>query len=135
MVFDNTSGYLKPGMYVTATLHGDLGREGVLVDDAAVIRSGERNVAFVEVETGTFEPRIVKLGVQMDDRVEVLEGIADGEQVVTNGQFMLDSESRLKEALTKFEPEKGAKKGDDASEGAHEGHEGHDVKAMKEGEK
>ncbi|NOZ00738.1 MAG: efflux RND transporter periplasmic adaptor subunit [Deltaproteobacteria bacterium] len=143
VVFDNSSGYLKPEMYVTATLHGDLKRIAVLVDDAAIIRSGERNVAFVEIEPGTFEPRVVKLGVQMDDKVEILEGIAAGEKVVTNGQFMLDSESRLKEALTKFEPEdkeaaKDATK--DATKGAAKGaakdeHEGHDMKGMKDGKK
>jgi len=102
VVFDNKAGLLKPEMYVTAILHADLGRVGLLVDDSAIIRSGTRNVAFVEGEPGSFDHREIELGVHLDGEVEVLKGLSRGDAVVVNGQFMLDSESRLKEALDQY---------------------------------
>jgi Cu(I)/Ag(I) efflux system membrane fusion protein/cobalt-zinc-cadmium efflux system membrane fusion protein len=103
LVFDNRDGNLKPDMYASVVVHADLGREALLIDNAAVIRSGVRNVVFVETGPGTYESRSVRLGVELDDTVEIIEGVGEGEQVVVNGQFMLDSESRLKEALQKYE--------------------------------
>lgn len=103
LVFDNSRGLLKPEMYSNVTIEADLGRESLLVDSAAVIRSGVRNVVFVETGPGTYQPRAVKLGVELNGTVEVAEGVREGESVVVNGQFMLDSESRLKEALQKYE--------------------------------
>jgi Cu(I)/Ag(I) efflux system membrane fusion protein len=103
LVFDNPEGLLKPEMYATVHIHADLGREALLADSSAVIRSGVRNVVFVETGPGAFEPRTVDLGAEVNGAVEIVEGLAAGERVVVNGQFMLDSESRLKEALQKFE--------------------------------
>jgi len=114
LAFDNSRGLLKPEMYSNVTIKADLGREALLVDSAAVIRSGVRNVLFVETKPGTYQPRTVKLGVELNGTVEVAEGVREGESVVINGQFMLDSESRLKEALQKYEQpdEKGQQTGD-----------------------
>ncbi len=126
LVFDNPDGHLKPDMYATVQLHAKLAEEVTLVDDAAVIRSGTRNVAFVEVEPGIYQPRNLVLGRAGDGVIEVLKGLKAGEQVVVNGQFMLDSESRLKEALKKFDKGSGddgaATKEPAKDPGSHEGH-------------
>lgn len=105
VVFNNPNGRLKPAMYVDVNMVSDLGIDGLVVDDSAVIRTGTRNVVFVEIELGTYEPRVVVLGRDLDGTIEIIKGLKEGEKVVIKGQFMLDSESRLKEALTKYEME------------------------------
>jgi rubrerythrin len=75
----------------------------LLVPDLAVLRSGTKNVVFVAVTSGKFEPRRVKLGARAeDDMIQVLAGLEAGERIVTSGQFLLDSESQLREAINKM---------------------------------
>lgn len=101
--FENPTGLLKPGMFATVELQSTLKREAVLAPRAAVIATGTRSVAFVSLGEGKFEPRDVRIGAETGDgRVEVLEGLRPGELVVTSGQFLLDSESRVREALAKM---------------------------------
>ena len=101
--FENPDMALKPDMYVDVRIHTAARGEGTIVPAEAVIRSGERNVVFVRREGGKFTPREVTLGLNLDDRnVQVLKGLAPGEQVVTSGQFLLDSESKLREAVQKM---------------------------------
>jgi membrane fusion protein, copper/silver efflux system len=102
MEFHNPGLFLKPGMFATVELHADLGT-ALLVPDMAVLRSGEKNTVFVALGDGHFDPRDVTLGVRTDDNAyEVLSGLKEGERVVTSGQFMLDSESQLREAVQKM---------------------------------
>src|SRR6185369_14373358 len=61
--------------------------------------TGETHYLFVAKEGGRFEPRTVKIGGRVDDRVEVLSGVTEGETVVTTGNFLIDSESRLRAAI------------------------------------
>ena len=69
----------------------------------SVLLSGERDLVFVDLGGGRFEPREIQLGVRgQGDNVQVLHGVAPGEAVVTQAQFMLDSESRIQEAIAKF---------------------------------
>jgi RND family efflux transporter MFP subunit len=94
---------LRPGMYADVVIEGPPVRDAVVVPQSAVIRSGERNVAFVALGEGRFRPREVELGLTgADDRIQILRGIAPGEKVVTQAQFMLDSESRMQEAIAQF---------------------------------
>jgi rubrerythrin len=77
--------------------------DALLVPDSAVLRSGEKNTVFVALDGGKFEPRTVALGLAAEnDMVEVTGGLQAGERVVTSGQFMLDSESQLREAINKM---------------------------------
>jgi Cu(I)/Ag(I) efflux system membrane fusion protein/cobalt-zinc-cadmium efflux system membrane fusion protein len=77
--------------------------EGLIIPAESVIRSGERNVVFVAKGDGRFVPRETILGMSLDGgRVQVLQGLGPNEIVVTSGQFMLDSESKLKEAVQKM---------------------------------
>jgi multidrug efflux pump subunit AcrA (membrane-fusion protein) len=103
MEFYNPGYFLKPGMYATAEIHAELAPDAVLVPGSAVLRSGERNTVFVAEAGGTFDPRDVSLGARgSGDVYEVLGGLKPGERVVTSGQFLLDSESQLREAVEKM---------------------------------
>ena len=67
-----------------------------MVPQTAVLNSGDRQVVFVDRGNGYFEPRDVKIGAQSDGRMEILSGLKAGERIVTSGNFLIDSESRLK---------------------------------------
>jgi RND family efflux transporter MFP subunit len=94
---------LKPQMYATVEFQSSIGRDVTAIPSDAVIRTGMRNVVFVARGGGKFEPRDVELGpVGQNSLVQVLSGVTPGENVVTSAQFMIDSESRLKEAIQKM---------------------------------
>jgi Cu(I)/Ag(I) efflux system membrane fusion protein len=96
--FDNRDGRLLPGMY------GDVffelpGQEALLVPAESVVDTGETQYVFLAREGGAFEPRRVKLGRRSGPELEVLEGLEEGETVVTTANFLIDSESRLHAAI------------------------------------
>ncbi len=94
----NLDGHLKPGMFVDVT--ADLeAADGIAVPEDAVIDTGLRQVVFVELEPGTFEPRDVQVGLRGAGRVVILSGVGEGERVATRANFLLDSESKLRAAL------------------------------------
>jgi Cu/Ag efflux protein CusF len=64
-----------------------------------VIRTGTRAVVIVRKTSGSFEPREVKLGADLGDQLEIAQGLAEGDQVVASGQFLVDSEARLRSVL------------------------------------
>jgi len=96
--FPNPKGRLKPEMYADVSLKIDLG-EKLVVPEGAVNDTGIRQVAFIDKGSGYFEPREVKLGVKVDDYYEVIEGLKPGDRVVTSANFLIDSESKFKEAV------------------------------------
>jgi multidrug efflux pump subunit AcrA (membrane-fusion protein) len=101
--FENPGYYLKPGMFVSAEIHAELADSAVLVPDSAVLRSGAQSTVFVALAGGKFEARDMVLGVEAeDDLIQVTSGLSAGERVVTSGQFLLDSESQLREAIEKM---------------------------------
>src|SRR5262249_41039178 len=103
MEFHNPGLFLKPGMFATVELHAELERNALLIPDTAILRSGDKNTVFVALENGKFEPRLVTLGPRGDkDQYQILSGLKEGERVVTSGQFLLDSESQLREAIQKM---------------------------------
>ena len=95
---DNRHGKLAPGMLLRLRIAGAATSRLVVPSDA-VIRTGTRAVAIVRKDNGSFEPREVALGVELGDQLEVVRGLVEGEQVVTSGQFLIDSEARLKSVL------------------------------------
>jgi multidrug efflux pump subunit AcrA (membrane-fusion protein) len=97
--FENADGSLKPEMYADVVLERPLGRV-VTVPDGAVLSTGTRSLVFVAKGDGRFEPRAVIPGARVDGVSEIREGIRAGEEVVTQANFLIDSESRLKAALT-----------------------------------
>jgi multidrug efflux pump subunit AcrA (membrane-fusion protein) len=103
MEFHNPGYFLKPGMFTTVELEAELSPSAVLVPDMAVLRSGQKNTVFVALEGGKFEPRTVIIGARAGGGMyQVLSGLKEGERVVASGQFMLDSESQLREAIQKM---------------------------------
>lgn len=103
MEFENPGYFLKPGMFVTVQLHSETESSALLVPDSAVLRSGAKNTVFLALDGGRFDARNVVLGAEAEDgMLQVISGLNEGERVVTSGQFMLDSESQLREAIEKM---------------------------------
>jgi Cu(I)/Ag(I) efflux system membrane fusion protein/cobalt-zinc-cadmium efflux system membrane fusion protein len=103
MEFHNPGYFLKPGMYAQVILTSQLADSALLAPSSVVLRSGSKNTVFVARAGGKFEARQVVLGPKAEhDMVQVLAGLNTGERVVLSGQFMLDSESQLREAVQKM---------------------------------
>ncbi|MCP4039509.1 MAG: HlyD family efflux transporter periplasmic adaptor subunit, partial [bacterium] len=94
---------LKPEMFGNTVIAG-MPREGVLaVSQDAIIHSGRRSLVIVALGEGRFDPRDVELGLDSGDGwIEVTRGVSPGEEVVVSGQFLIDSESNLQEAVKKL---------------------------------
>ena len=90
----NPGGALRPGLYGTASFHS-AGSNVITVPRDAVVDTGLQQHVFVAAGD-RYEPRLVTLGAQLADRVEIRSGLVEGEQVVAAGVFLLDSESRLR---------------------------------------
>jgi Cu(I)/Ag(I) efflux system membrane fusion protein/cobalt-zinc-cadmium efflux system membrane fusion protein len=101
--FPNPSGRLRPGMYANVELQAPAGT-GLTVPGNAVVESGRQQIVFVALGDGYFEPRRVTIGRRLDDRVEILENLKEGEQVAIGATFFLDSESQLRGALQGYQP-------------------------------
>ena len=100
---DNPDFVLKPDMYVNVRLYTQPVENALTVPAEAVLHSGEVQTVFVALGNGKFEPRQVKTGLQSEDGfIEIKQGLLEGEHVVTSAQFMLDSESKLREAIQKM---------------------------------
>ncbi|MFZ5766147.1 MAG: efflux RND transporter periplasmic adaptor subunit [Thermodesulfobacteriota bacterium] len=109
--FDNPDLILKPAMY--ADVRVELAEtEGVVVPESAVMATGTRSLAFVEIEPGTFEPREIVPGLRGNGRVQILSGVRAGETVVVKANFLLDSESRLRANTARVMKEKREKAGE-----------------------
>ncbi len=95
---DNRAELLKPGMYANVELNIPLGNRLVVPKDA-VLESGERRIVFIHHMDGRIEWRPATVGIRGGDWVEILDGLAEGEHIVTTANFLLDSESQLKSAI------------------------------------
>lgn len=95
---DNPGEKLKPGMYANLELRIPLGVRLIVPKDA-VLESGERQIIFIHLGGGRLEWRKAKIGQRSGDWVEILDGVHEGEHVVTSANFLIDSESQLKSAI------------------------------------
>lgn len=86
---------LKPGMFATIYFDVRIDDDAVIVPMEAVVITGERNLVFVREPNGTLRPQEVLLGPSADDRVEILDGLVPGEEIVASANFLVDAESRL----------------------------------------
>lgn len=98
MEFPNPDFQLKPQMFADVKLKINYGNQ-IVVPQEAVLDSGKEQTVFVAHEGGYFEPRRITTGAKVDGKVAVLSGLKAGETVVTSGNFLVDSESRLKSAM------------------------------------
>ena len=95
---DNPEEKLKPDMYANVELRVNLGTR-LAIPQEAVIESGQKQVVFLHHGGGKLEPRLIKTGVKTGEWSEVLEGLTEGEHIVTSANFLIDSESRLKSVV------------------------------------
>jgi Cu(I)/Ag(I) efflux system membrane fusion protein len=100
---ENKEGRLTPGMLLRLQVAGPEAMR-LVVPAEAVIRTGKRAVVIVRKDTGAFEPRDVSLGADLGDQLEVTQGLKEGDQVVASGQFLIDSEARLRSVLGGMTP-------------------------------
>jgi Cu(I)/Ag(I) efflux system membrane fusion protein len=113
ILFDNADRNLRPDMFADITISTDRQADAIVIPAEAVVRSGDRAQAFVVRAPGKFEPRDIQTGIESGGFVTVLSGVSAGEEVVTSAQFLIDSESKLREATAKMME---VLKGDAASE-------------------
>ncbi len=95
---------LKPGMFARVDIRMSGHAPVLSVPSSAVIDSGVRRVVLLAMGAGRFAPRVVKTGLRTGERVEILEGVQEGEEVVVAAQFLIDAESNLNAALESFDP-------------------------------
>jgi len=101
--FANPGLDLKPGMFATVAIEAQRRDDVLIVPTEAIINTGVRQTLFVAIDLGRYELREVTTGLVGDRHVtEALSGLREGERVVTSGQFLLDSESQLQEAVQKL---------------------------------
>jgi Cu(I)/Ag(I) efflux system membrane fusion protein len=96
--FPNPQDKLKPEMYATVEIKIQLGQK-LAVPEGAIIDTGVRQLAIIDRGNGYFEPREVQVGSKVEGYYEVIRGLRAGERVVTSANFLIDSESKLKEAM------------------------------------
>jgi Cu(I)/Ag(I) efflux system membrane fusion protein len=102
LAFNNAELLLKPDMFTEVTIYASKQESALVIPSEAVIRSGIRKKVLVVREAGKFEPRTITTGLSSDGRITVLDGLAEGEKIVISAQFLIDSESKLREATTKL---------------------------------
>lgn len=95
---EDPKGFLKPDMYINVSIDIDFG-EVLAIPEEAIFDTGTKKIVFVDKGQGLFEPRDVVVGAKTEGFYELKDGVAEGEVVVTSGNFLIDSESRLKAAL------------------------------------
>jgi RND family efflux transporter MFP subunit len=102
MEFKNPGLKLKPDMYVDVMIRSKAANDVLQVPSDAVIRTGTRNIVITALGEGKFLPKKVTIGPEGQGLVEIKSGLDEGETVVVSGQFLIDSESNLKQAVTKM---------------------------------
>jgi Cu(I)/Ag(I) efflux system membrane fusion protein len=96
--FANPNFDLKPQMFANVQLKINYGKQ-IVVPQEAIMDSGDKQYVFVVHDGGLFEPRAIQMGAKLEGNVVVLSGLNAGETIVTSGNFLIDSESRLKSAM------------------------------------
>ncbi len=101
IIVPNPDGALKPDMFVEAKMHVPLGKRLAVPEDA-ILYAGESNVVFLDLGEGRMRPQNIKIGVRAGDLVEVIDGLKAGDTVVSSGNFLVASESKLKSGKDKW---------------------------------
>jgi len=105
----NPDSKLRPGMFASVRLADPDPTPSLLVPSEAVIRTGKRTLVMLAQDEGRYQPREIRIGRESAGRIEVLEGLGEGQKVVTSGQFLLDSEASLQGIAPTDEPMEGMK--------------------------
>ena len=100
--FDNPGEELKPNMFADVTIYGGAKKDLLIIPRDALIRAGDEDRVIVARGEGRFAARKVTAGIEADRRVEIISGLSEGDEVVTSGQFLIDSEASLKASLQRM---------------------------------
>ncbi|MFB3056274.1 MAG: efflux RND transporter periplasmic adaptor subunit [Ignavibacteriaceae bacterium] len=103
IVMDNSSGELKPAMFANITVKGEELEKRPTIPENAVLRSGSRDIVILALGDGKFKPVDVELGIYANGYYQVLKGLNEGNKIVTSAQFLIDSESNLRAAISQFQ--------------------------------
>ena len=114
--FDNPDEALKPNMYTSVRIYGGPKHDVIVIPVEALIRTGRESRVIIALDAGRFASRTVTAGIESGDWVEILAGIEPGEEVVTSGQFLLDSEASLKASMTRMQSPDPEQQGASATE-------------------
>jgi Cu(I)/Ag(I) efflux system membrane fusion protein len=100
--FDNPDEALKPNMFADVIIYGGARKNIPIIPREALIRTGKDERVILSMGKGRYQPRNVKAGIESGDWVEIIEGLVEGDTVVTSGQFLIDSEASLKASLARM---------------------------------
>ncbi len=103
IVIDNHLGELKPAMFANINIKGEVFGKRPTIPENAVLRSGSRDIVIIALGDGKFKPVDVELGSYANGYYQVLSGITEGNKIVTSAQFLIDSESNLRAAISQFQ--------------------------------
>ncbi|NOX82776.1 MAG: efflux RND transporter periplasmic adaptor subunit [Alphaproteobacteria bacterium] len=106
--FDNTDQVLKPGMYAEISIYGKELKDALSIPREALIRAGKSERAILSLGQGRFRPAQIVSGMEVGDRVEILSGLNEGEEIVISSQFLIDSEASLVGSLLRMDGREGS---------------------------
>lgn len=101
--FDSQNEVLRPNMFAQVSISVPGTKRVIHVPRSAVIRGGLSDRVVLDLGSGQFRSVPITVGMEADDRIEVIKGLKRGNRVVTSGQFLIDSESNIEDALARFE--------------------------------
>jgi len=101
--FDNVDEVLKPGMYAEISIYGKELKDALSIPREALIRAGKSERVILALGQGRFRPAQVVAGMEADNRVEILSGLSEGEEIVISSQFLIDSEASLIGSLLRLD--------------------------------
>lgn len=105
LAFDNPDGLLRPNMFADAVIHGGPRHDVLTIPEEALIITGERTAVVRVIEEGRFQPVDVVTGMKQGGKVEILSGLNADDEIVTSGQFLIDSESALRASFSRLSGE------------------------------
>ena len=100
--FENPGERLKPNMYANVKIYGGAKENSIVIPLEGLIRTGRDERVIIALGEGRFEARDVKAGIESGNYVEILDGVNDGDKIVTSGQFLIDSEASMRASLTRM---------------------------------
>ncbi len=106
--FENPGERLKPNMYANVKIFGGAKNNTIVIPLEGLIRTGREERVIIALGDGKFEARNVKAGIESGNYVEILEGVNEGEKIVTSGQFLIDSEASMRASLNRMTEPTGA---------------------------
>ena len=100
--FDNPDEKLKPNMFANIVIYGGAKKDVLIIPSEALIRTGRDSRVILAMGKGRYQPREVTIGIESGDWIEIVEGLSEGDKIVTSGQFLIDSEASLKASIARM---------------------------------